>query len=203
MVIAHHLVLTLYGHWPPNDPRGSGSGDFYDDKFAPLGPIHHGRKPRHLQPSRDEFRAFHRQVEPLLNFPLIWLNDATRQVLTNAFADTVRCEKYTCYACAILKNHAHLLIRRHRDPYQTMFANLTQAGALALRAFAPLDLEENHPVFSQRPYATYCYTALDIRDRITYIQGNPAKEGLAPQHYNFVIPYDNWPQHKRTPSRPK
>ena len=36
-IIAHHLILTLYGHWPPNDLRGSGSEDFYDKKFAPLG----------------------------------------------------------------------------------------------------------------------------------------------------------------------
>ena len=43
-VIAHHLIWTLYGHWLPNDPRGSGSRELLDEKFAPLGEIHHGRK---------------------------------------------------------------------------------------------------------------------------------------------------------------
>lgn len=199
IVIAHHLILTLYGHWPPNDPRGSGSLDFHDDKFAALGPIHRGRRPAHLQPSRPELRAFHQQVEPLLNFPIIWLDHATRQVVADAFAQVVRCEKYTCYACAVLRNHAHLVIRRHRDDYQTMVAKLTAAAAEALRAFAALQLAPDHPVFSQRPYSTYCYTPEDVRERIDYVLRNPAKEGLAPQQWrgDFVLPYDDWPFHKR------
>ncbi len=28
-VIAHHLIWTLYGHWLPNDLRGSGSTEFH------------------------------------------------------------------------------------------------------------------------------------------------------------------------------
>ncbi len=196
MVIVHHLILTLYAHWPPNDPRGSGSLEFYDDKFAPLGPIHHGRNPKHLQPSRAELRAFHKQVEPILNFPIFWLDDATRQVLSEAFGEVVRKEKYTCYACAILKNHAHLVVRRHRDDYQTMFAKLSAAGAAALRSYTPLQLAENHPVFSQRPYSAYCYTPVDVRARIDYVNENPEKEGLEPQQFDFVESYDNWPEHK-------
>lgn len=51
-VIAVHLVLTLYGHWAVNDPRGSGSSDFIDHKFEPLGAIHFGRAPKSEQPTR-------------------------------------------------------------------------------------------------------------------------------------------------------
>ena len=43
MIIGHHLIWTLYGHWLANDLRGCGSIELYDEKFAPLGPIHHGR----------------------------------------------------------------------------------------------------------------------------------------------------------------
>jgi REP element-mobilizing transposase RayT len=192
IVAAHHLILTLYGNWPPNDPRGSGSHDFYDDKFAPLGPIHHGRKPAHLQPTRDELRAYHKQVAPLLNFPLIWLDDATRQVVADAFERVMHEERYTCWACAILKNHVHLVIRRHHDTYQIMFSKLANAAAEALRSYAPLALAANHPVFSQRPYSSYCYEPADIEERIDYVRGNPEKEGLPPQQYSFVKPYDGW-----------
>jgi hypothetical protein len=194
IVIAHHLVLTLYGHWPPNDPRGSGSNDFYDDKFQALGPIHRGRKPAHRQPSRAELRAYHREAQTLLNFPVIWLEDATRQVLAGAFAEVLRRERYTCYACAILRNHAHLLIRRHRDTYQQMFTHFAAAARDALHSYAPLQLDRDHPVISQRPYAAYCYSPDDIQRCIDYINANPAKEGVSPQHFAFVAPYDNWPQ---------
>jgi hypothetical protein len=58
-VIAAHLVLTLHGHWAVNDRRGSGPGDFIDDKFESLGPIHPGRRPAREQPTRMELKAFH------------------------------------------------------------------------------------------------------------------------------------------------
>jgi len=77
-VIAAHLVLMFYGHWAVNGPRGSGSSAFGDPKFAPLGPLHHGRKPAVRQPTRAELRNFHEQHEELLNFPVFWIDDAKR-----------------------------------------------------------------------------------------------------------------------------
>lgn len=44
IVIAHHLVLMGYGHWLPNDIRGSGSDEIRNELLAVLGEIHHGRK---------------------------------------------------------------------------------------------------------------------------------------------------------------
>lgn len=194
IIIGHHVVPTLYGHWPPNDPRGSGSSEFYDEKFAPLGPIHHGRRPPQEQPSRAELRAFHRQAEPLLNFPIFWIDDAKRQAIAEAFATVVRGEGYTVYRCAICSNHMHLVIRRHRDTWQRMWEHFTGAAVGALRSFP--DVWAEHPVISQRPYARYLYTPEDIRGRIEYVAGNPMKEGLAPQRFDFEVEYDGWPVRK-------
>ncbi len=120
-IIAHHLILTLYGHWLVNDPRGSGSEDFRDLKVAPLGPIHHGRKPEHLQPSRQELREFMQDAEALMNFPVFWIDEAKRQVIADAMGEVVREKRYTCYACAVCANHVHLVIRIHRDDALTMW----------------------------------------------------------------------------------
>jgi hypothetical protein len=70
-VTAGHHIFVLYGHWGVNDPRGSGSTEFMDLKFAPLGPIHFGRKPDGAQPTREELRAFHKKHGELLNFPVL------------------------------------------------------------------------------------------------------------------------------------
>src|SRR5438132_2785479 len=86
-VIAVHLVFTLYGHWAVNDPRGSGSSDFIDLKFEPLGPIHFGRKPRDQQPTRDELKAFHAEHEELLNFPIFWIDEPMRLVIAEAIRE--------------------------------------------------------------------------------------------------------------------
>src|SRR3972149_2995973 len=111
-IIAHHLIWTLYGHWLANDLRGSGSTELREQKFAPLGPIHEGRKPAHLQPTRDDLRAFYRQAEPLLDFPRFWIDDAKRQAIGREVAEVIAERKYTVWACAILSNPAHPVIRR-------------------------------------------------------------------------------------------
>ena len=44
MVIAYHLIGTLYGRWLPNGPRGSMSGDIRVERIAELGnPVKIGR----------------------------------------------------------------------------------------------------------------------------------------------------------------
>ena len=68
MTIAIHLILSGYGTWLSNDPRGSGSTETRAIELRTLGPVHHGRKPAHLQPSRQELRAFYREAEPLLKY---------------------------------------------------------------------------------------------------------------------------------------
>jgi REP element-mobilizing transposase RayT len=199
MIIGHHLIWTLYGHWLPNDLRGSGSSEFYDEKFAPLGPIHQGRKPRHLQPDRNELRAFHKQAEPLLNFPRFWIDDAKRQAIGDSFAKVVATKNYTVWACAILKNHAHMVIRVHRDDALTMWKAFADVARKTLQQFD--DVGHEHPVWSTRPYKVFLRTLDEVRGRITYVERNPEKEGLPRQHFHFVKPYDNWPFHKVGPPK--
>lgn len=74
IIIAHHLVLMGYGHWFPNDIRGSGSDEIRKELIRELGEIHHGRK--RIQPSKPELRAFHRLAEPLLEQPVLWFDYA-------------------------------------------------------------------------------------------------------------------------------
>jgi REP element-mobilizing transposase RayT len=193
-IIGHHLIWTLYGHWLPNDLRGSGSMEFYDEKFAQLGPIHHGRKPKRLQPSREELREFYKQADLLLDFSKFWINDAKRQAIRDAFADVIANRNYTVWACAILSNHAHLVIRRHRDDALTMWKAFADEAAIRLREF--VDVGMDHPVWATRPYKVFLRTPDEVRGRIQYVEVNPAKEGLPAQRYAFVQAYNNWPFHK-------
>ena len=75
-LIAHHIILTGYGHWLPNDPRGSMSHEIRAPKIAELGPPHHGRKP--IQPSLTELREFHQAAKESLALPVLWWDDAAR-----------------------------------------------------------------------------------------------------------------------------
>ena len=197
-VIAVHLMLTLYGHWAVNDPRGSGSTDFIDLKFEPLGPIHPGRKPRHEQPSRSELKEFHEQHEELLNFPVFWINEAKRTAIAEAIGDLIRAHGYTCYACAICGNHIHLIIRTHKHDALTIWTHFAEGIRQRLRLRFPEDISPQHPVISARPYKVFLYVPDEVWDRIGYVEQNPLKEHLAAQRWAFVAEYDNFPFHKQT-----
>ena len=132
MVIAHHLILTGYGHWLPNDPRGSTSRDVVAGKLRGLGKLHIGRK--FPQPPRKALKSFYREAQSQLEHPALWFDAAKRQVIVEAFTQTMQDHRYTCFACAILSNHAHLIIRKHRDRAETMIDHLrTESSAWLCR----------------------------------------------------------------------
>ena len=60
MVLAYHLIFTLYGWWLPNDPRGSSSHTIRCDVIADLGQLHHGRK--QIQPASNDIREFYKRA---------------------------------------------------------------------------------------------------------------------------------------------
>lgn len=68
LVIAYHIVWTIYGYWLPNDVRGSTSRSIRKDLLAELGELHHGRKK--VQPLRSELLDFFAKAHPRLAFPV-------------------------------------------------------------------------------------------------------------------------------------
>lgn len=192
-IIAHHLVISGYGHWLPNDLRGSGSAKIRRNKFEDLGPIHSGRKRQ--QPSQAELRAFFDQAADALEYPVLWFDDAERAAVGDAIRTVIARRRYTVWACAVLRDHVHLCIRVHRDDYQTMWRALTDQACNALRALRPE--WKPRPIWAERPYSVYLHTAEDVRRVVRYIQTNPKKHGLQDQEWEFVKEYDGWPLHKR------
>jgi len=194
MVIAHHLILTGYGHWLPNDPRGSMSHGTHTPRLARLAEAHFGR--RNYQPSRAELREFYRKIEGLLAYPVLWFEDPHRQALMAAFGQVARREKLTCYACTVLSNHSHLLIRKHRLKGEKIAELLKDAGRTALREAALAGAD--HPVFNAGSCDVYKSDPQTVRDCVTYIKDHYRKHNLTPIPCDFVTPYDGWPFHKRT-----
>ena len=168
-------MLHGYGHWIPNDPRGSGSGEVREEKFDGLGPIHLGRK--RDQPSKEELKKFYANAEELLSFETIWFDERMRQVIAEAFARVTKERGYTVWACAVLQNHAHVVDRVHRDSGEMMWLHYAVASRDALRQAGLVP--PNHPVWSNRPYVVYKTTVPLVRRAVKYVQDNPPKHGLS------------------------
>src|SRR5262245_13488844 len=132
MVAGYHLIWTAYGCWLPNDPRGSSSFELREDKLSPLGELHYGRKAQ--QPPSSLIRSFYHEADALLEHPRLLLTDDEIVLVANSFEHTIQARKYTCYACAIMPDHVHLLIRRHRDKAEEMCEYLQKNSRDALIA---------------------------------------------------------------------
>jgi REP element-mobilizing transposase RayT len=190
--IAHHLIWTIYGTWLGNDPHGSGSTHVYTPALAELGASHLGRK--RLQPARSKVRDFYSEATPLLKFDVIRFDEALRLQIAQAFDEIIRTHRYTCYACAIMSEHVHLVIRKHREPAEDMIDHFQHQSRewLVAKNFFP----EWHPVWTKGGWKVFLETPDEVWTRIRYVNNNPLKEGLLKQDWPFVVPYNNWPFHK-------
>jgi REP element-mobilizing transposase RayT len=188
MVVGHHLVWTAYGWWLPNDPRGSSSHEIRVEPIAELGPLHYGRKP--VQPSNDEIHEFYQEARQVLAHAILTFNEQDMAILAGSFAQTIRRRGYTCYAWAIMPEHVHMLIRRHRDKAEQMTAEFQADSRAALITAARC--WGNHPVWGGPGWKRFQSTRQDMHRIVRYIENNPIEHGLPPQRWDFVQPYDGW-----------
>jgi REP element-mobilizing transposase RayT len=193
MVIAHHLVWTGYGWWLPNDPRGSTSNTIRDDVIGSLGELHHGRK--QVQPASVEIRRFYQNAAGQLKYALLAFASDEIVTIAGAFGEVMERERYTCYACAIVPDHVHVLIRKHKHAAEEMIARLQEAGRLRLRDSSPR-FTEDHPIWGGQGWKVFLDHPDEVWRTIRYIELNPIHAGKPAQQWRFVKPYDNWPLHE-------
>jgi REP element-mobilizing transposase RayT len=191
IVIACHLVWTAYGWWLPNDLRGSMSNCIRNDILTDLGELHYDRK--RIQPASRDIRHFYDSAEQLLKFPQITFNDPMVLAIADAFRGVITNCNYTCYACAIMPDHVHILIRKHKHLAEEMIANLQRESHIRLREQGHIDME--HPVWGGLGWKVFLDHPDDVRRVIPYIEQNPIKMRLPSQHWDFVKTYDGWPLH--------
>ncbi len=191
IVIAHHLIWTAYGWWLPNDPRGSSSRTLRSDIIGELGTLHEGR--RQVQPASHEIRTFYAAAADWLRHELLLFDRACVDGIAAAFADVIARERYTCYACAVMPDHVHLVIRKHRHRAEEMIENLQAASRSRLREarHRPAD----HPVWGGPGWKVFLDHPDDVRRTIRYVENNPRPLRLPIQRWSFVTPYDGWPLH--------
>lgn len=191
IVIAHHIMWTLYGWWLPNDPRGSTSRVIRQDVLAELGELHFGRK--HVQPPRSEVRGFYEEAVDVLKHPLLKFNPDELCIVGAALGSAIAEYGYTCYAAAVMPDHVHLMMRKHRDLAEEMIQKIQSLSRKRLKeaGLRPTD----HPTWTRGGWKVFLEHPQEVWRTIKYIHNNPLKIGLPAQTWPFVKSYDNWPLH--------
>jgi len=200
MVHAYHVILPVYGFWLPNDPRGSWSefvGKWELTRFGQPRRNPERKSLRELSAAELQQRDAARAA---LKYPPVRLTGLQARAVGRGFAKQIRTSGYTVWACAILPEHTHLVIARHRYSVEQM-ANLLRGAAtrqLIEEGLHPLAM---HAETGQRPPRMWAarpgHFFLDsdeaITDAIEYVRNNPLEEGRPAQHWSFVTPYPGLP----------
>jgi REP element-mobilizing transposase RayT len=172
-------MWTLYGWWLPNDPRGSTSCTIRNDLIADLGVLHHGRKS--IQPASREIGEFYEQAAVALRYPLLAFSPAALATVAEAIGQAIAHYEYTCYACSVMPDHVHLIIRKHRDVAESMIDNIQRHAAcgLAKSGLRPPD----HPTWTSGGWKVFLDHPDEVRRTIGYVENNPVKMRLARQRW--------------------
>lgn len=196
MILASHVIISCYGFWLPNEERGSWS-DFVRswELFRRFGPA--TKVDTHRSVARRPYdRALKRQMQESLKYPVVLFNGLQARAVARGFAQQVRKSEYSVYACAILNDHAHLVVGRHSYDVVQVVNLLKGAASRQLQA------EGIHPLQGfprpngalPSPWASKCWKVFlddeeDVRRAIAYTENNPVKENKRLQKWSFVAPF--------------
>jgi hypothetical protein len=196
MIIASHLIISAYGFWLPNDPRGSwsdfvGSWELY--KFGPATKVNdsrnYARDPHDIELRRAAKRA--------LKYPPVRFNDAQRRAIAAGFARACADGKYTCLACCIGHDHGHLVLERHQRDPEVIAGHLKSHATreLTRRGIHPLNGHVGKRGGLPTPWSEGCWKVFiddneQLKTAITYVERHAEKEGLPRQDWEFVVAVD-------------
>jgi REP element-mobilizing transposase RayT len=153
--------------------------------------LHYGRKK--IQPSGREISEFRDRARGALKHKLLDFQPRDFYIVADALSQTIQEHRYTCYACAIMPDHVHILIRKHKDHAEDMLERFQAISRLRLRAEGLR--ADDHPVWGGPGWKVFLDSPTDIRRTIRYIEGNPAKFRLPRQTWAFIQEYHGWPLH--------
>jgi len=187
MILAFHVIVSAYGFWLPNDPRGSWS-DFVGawelvrfgkatkvDTLKSLAAVPHDHRLREA-------------AKAALRFPPVQFSGKQALAVAHGFDRARQEARYRVHACAILPEHAHLVIGRHSRPIGRIVGHLKGRATQQL-AGERLWPEDGRPVWGERSWKVFLDSAADVQRAIEYVEANPLREGKPRQHWSFVVPF--------------
>jgi REP element-mobilizing transposase RayT len=186
MAIAHHVIMSFYGFWLPNDLRGSWSdfvGAWELFRFGRATKVQTRRSVAALPHDRPKRLAAKRA----LKHPPVVLTGRQALAVGRGFKEAAAAGGYRVYACSILPEHAHMVLAAGEQPPSRMVGHLK--GKATLRLYAEGQWCGGRPVWAHGSWRVYLDRPEDVRGAIEYVEGNPAKEGKPPHRWSFVRPF--------------
>ena len=191
-IVGYHIIFGAYGFWLPNDPRGSWSDFVGAWELFRFGQATRTTERRSL--ARDEHDQEKRlAAKSALKLPSVLFS--ADQILTvgEGIAEVVVKSQLQIWACSIMPEHVHCVLARDRLSAEQLSIQIKGGATRAMV------LAGNHPFLAhartgQRPPKTwergewkvFLHNEGEVQKAIKYVEDNPIREGLPPQHWEFV-----------------
>jgi REP element-mobilizing transposase RayT len=191
MVLAHHVIFGAYGFWLPNDPRGSWSDFVGAWELFRFGPATKTTATRSVAARRHDVQR-RLAAKRALQRPAVKLTGVQARAVGQGFGEYARGAKLSIFACAILPDHVHLVLGRHRLDAEQLVIQLKGAATRrllneGLHPFAADAAPGRTPkCFARGQWDVYLDSVADVHRAIRYVEDNPEKEGLPRQSWSFV-----------------
>lgn len=194
IVIAYHLILSCYGFWLPNDPRGSWSDFVRSYELYAYGPATKANTRASLAAHRHDTKQ-RLAAKQALRYPPVRFTGRQARSVANGFALRAKRSRYLVHACAIMPDHAHLVIARHQHRIETISNQLKGAATRQLIKDRIHPLANHTKAKGQAPspwakgqWKVFINTQEQLMNAINYVRMNPVKAGFKPQQWKFIQP---------------
>jgi REP element-mobilizing transposase RayT len=186
MAMASHIIFSAYGFWLPNDPRGSWSDFVRKWELLRFGEATKWKinSPRSVA-SVPHDRKLRKAAKAVLDYRPVSFTGEQALVVSQGFRTAIDEGSYTIYACAILPEHVHMVVARHRRKPTQIMGHMKAKATRALRRHECW-FSDDRPVWVDRGWKVYLDTPADVRRAIAYVEQNPIKEGKPLQRWSFV-----------------
>ena len=193
MVRWYHAILTTYGFWLPNDPRGSWS-DFVGaselDKFGPATTTNEKRSLAH----DPHDVALRRAAKAALKYPPVRFDARQRVAIAAGFGQAVAEGGYLVHACCIGHDHSHLVVGRHERCVEHIARHLKSKATMAMTraGLHPLARRRKSDGTIPTPWSESIWSVFinddaQLEAAVRYVNRHPMKEGLQEQDSRFVV----------------
>lgn len=192
MVLWYHLIMTAYGFWLPNDPRGSWSdfvGAWELFKFGRATKTHEKRSLAHDPHDRTKRLAAKRA----LKYPPVRFNEVQRATIAEGFRQAIREGAYRLRALCIGYDHVHAVVDRHDRTIEQIASHLKSKATMALNraTLHPLQLYRKPDGTVPTPWSEGVWSVFinhvdQLHAAVRYVERHPEKEGLPVQRWDFI-----------------
>jgi REP element-mobilizing transposase RayT len=192
VILGYHIILSAYGFWLPNDPRGSWSDTIRVYELLKFGPATKVQTTRSVAHTPHDRTKRLEAKKALLHKPVRFTG---LQACAIAHGFAIACEEgsYLVCALAILPDHAHLVIGAHDRDINTIVRHLKA------KATKQLHDEGIHPFkddarkdgtlpspWSRNHWTPFIDSEEYLAKAIDYVERNPVRCGLKPQRWSLV-----------------